>query len=229
VFNGLARRDRGATGGIRVKRLLLIGVGVSLVLVSPVRADPGPGDEVEVIAGDCADGTTIVRAHNVTETELGFIIRIDGRLVEQGSLAPGERVERTYEVPLGESWFFRIRLGLTGEGSYFSAEDTTDRTTCESPSESPSPTTPPPTTSTPPPTSTPPGTTSAPPTVGGGGGSTTGGPNVGGVSGSRSSAPGGTAFTGPENGVPWLIAAAFALLLLGTFALRLASRSRTTE
>lgn len=212
-----------------MKRLLLLSVGILLVLVSPAGADPGPGDEVEIIVGDCVDGTTIVRAHNTTDTELGYLIRIDGTLVEQGTLAPDERVERTYEVPLGESWFFRIRLGLTGEGSYFSTEDTTDRTECETPSESPSPTTPPPTTSTPPPTSTPPGTSSPPPTVGGGGGSTTpGGPSVGGISGSSTGAPGGTAFTGPEDGVPRLIAAAMALFLLGTFALRVVSRPKMT-
>jgi hypothetical protein len=205
-----------------VKRLLIISVGILLGLVSPASADPGPGDEVEVIVGDCDDGTTIVRAHNTTETELGYVIRIDGSLVEQGTLGPDERLERTYEVPVGESSFFRIRLGLTGEGAYFSAEDTTDRTKCETPSESPSPTTPPP-------TSTPPGTTTAPPTVGGGGGTTkTGTPAVGGISGSKAPAAGGTAFTGPEDHAPQLIAAAIAMLLLGTLALRLTSRPKVT-
>jgi hypothetical protein len=201
-----------------MKRLLLFTVGILLVLVSPVSADPGSGDEVEVIVGDCDDGTTIVRAHNTTEQELGYVIRIDGRLEEQGTLAPDARVERTYDVPLGESRFFRIRLGLTGQGEYFSAEDTTDRTNCESPSETPSPTTPPPTTSTPP-----------PPTVGGGGGSAPGGPTVGGISGTNAASPATLAFTGPEEDAPWLIAAMVAFLVVGTLALRVvSSRSKVT-
>jgi hypothetical protein len=198
-----------------LKRLLLFTVGILLAVASPVSADPGSGDEVEVIVGDCQDGTTIVRAHNTTETDLGYVIRIDGRIVEQGTLGPDERLERTYDVPLGESWFFRIRLGLTGEGAYFSTEDTTDRTNCPSPSESPSPTTPPPTTSTPPPT-----------VGGGGGGTTTSGPTVGGVSGTS---PATLAFTGPADDAPWLIAAMVAFLVAGTFALRLvSSRSKVT-
>ncbi len=90
----------------------------------PAFADPGPADEVEVILGNCEDGTTILRAHNTQEIELGWLIRIDGKLVDQGRLAPGERVERTYEVALGESHFYRIRLGLQGEGRYFSTEGT---------------------------------------------------------------------------------------------------------
>lgn len=205
-------------GGISLKRLLLFTIGILLVLVSPASADPGSGDEVEVIVGDCDDGTTIVRAHNTTEQELGYIIRINGLLEEQGTLVPDERLERTYDVPLGESWFVRIRLGLTGEGEYFSAEDTTDRTNCESPSETPSPTTPPTITSTPP-----------PPTVGGGGGSAPGGPTVGGISGANTTSPATLAFTGPEDDAAWLIAVMVAFLVAGTLALRVASsRSKAT-
>jgi hypothetical protein len=198
-----------------LKRLVLLSMGVLLALASPASADPGPSDEVVVIEGDCDDGTTVVSAHNTTDRTLGYLIRVgpsqgSASIVEQGELAPGGRVERTFDVPLGESRFFRIRLGLQGDGVYFSDEGTTDRTNC------PSPTTPPPTTSTPPPTtSTPP-----PPTVGGGGGTNTGGPTVGGISGTS---PATLAFTGPEDDAPWLIAATIAFLVAGTFALRLAS------
>lgn len=213
-----------------MKRLLLIVAGVLLVLAFPAMADPGPADEVEVIVGDCDDGTTIVRAHNTQDRELGYLIRIDGTLVDQGRLAPGERVERTYEVELGESHFFRIRLGVQGDGIYFSTEGTTDRTNCPTPSESPSPSSPPP--SSPPPSSPPPGggggsTTTPPPTVGGGGGTTTP-PSVLGGSGTNTTSPGPLAFTGPED-VPWLLAAMMALLLAGTFALRFGSRSRSVR
>lgn len=213
-----------------MKRLLLIVAGVLLVLAFPAMADPGPADEVEVIVGDCDDGTTIVRAHNTQDRELGYLIRIDGTLVDQGRLAPGGRVERTYEVDLGESHFFRIRLGVQGDGIYFSTEGTTDRTNCPTPSESPSPSSPPP--SSPPPSSPPPGggggsTTTPPPTVGGGGGTTTP-PSVLGGSGTNTTSPGPLAFTGPED-VPWLLAAMMALLLAGTFALRFGSRSRSVR
>jgi hypothetical protein len=205
-----------------LKRLLLLSTGVLLALASPASADPGPSDEVVVIEGDCEDGTTVVSAHNTTQKTLGYLIRVgpsqgSARIVEEGTLAPGQRVERTFDVPLGESRFFRIRLGVQGDGVYFSDEGTTDRTNC------PTPTTPPPTTSTPPPTttSTPPPTTSTPPpTVGGGGGTNTGGPTVGGVSGTS---PATLAFTGPEDDAPWLIAATIAFLVAGTLALRLAS------
>ena len=112
-----------------------------------------------MILADCENGTTTASAHNTTDLDLGYIIKIDGVIVDQGRLAPGERVERTYEVTLGESHFFRIRLGLTGDGAYFSTEGTADRTNCPTPSPSTS-TTPPP--SSPPPTSPPP--TSTPPT-----------------------------------------------------------------
>jgi hypothetical protein len=197
-----------------LKRLLLLSMGVLLALASPASADPGPSDEVVVIEGDCDDGTTVVSAHNTTDQTLGYLIRVgpsqgSARIVEQGTLAPGQRVERTFEVPLGESRFFRIRLGLQGDGVYFSDEGTTDRTNC------PTPTTPPPTTSTPPPT-----TSTPPPTVGGGGGTNTGGPTVGGISGTS---PATLAFTGPEDDAPWLIAATIAFLVAGTLALRLAS------
>ena len=95
-----------------MKRLLLLAIGLLFALPVGAHADPGPSDEVVVIPGDCADGTTIVSAHNTQNKSLGYLIRIDGRLVEQGRLDPGERVQRTYEVPLGESHFYRIRLGL---------------------------------------------------------------------------------------------------------------------
>lgn len=199
-----------------MKRLLLLSVALVFAIAAPAGADPGPTDEVEIILGDCSDGTTILRAHNTTEGELGWLIRIDGALVDQGRLAPDERVERVFEVALGESHFFRIRLGLPGEGTYYSTEGTTDRTDC------PSPTTPPPTTTTPPPTTTTPppgGGNSTPPSVGGGGGT-----SVGGESGTNE-APLGTAFTGTED-VPWLVAAMLALLIIGTFTLRVASSDR---
>src|SRR5919109_465126 len=48
---------------------LLLMVGVLVALAAPALADPGTGDEVEVIVGDCEDGTTIVRAHNTTDVE----------------------------------------------------------------------------------------------------------------------------------------------------------------
>ena len=97
-----------------MKRLLLLCMGAVIVFAVPAKADPGPSDEVVVIAGNCDDGTTIVSAHNTQDKSLGYLIRIDGRLVEQGRLAPGERVQRTYEVPLGESHFYRISLGRGG-------------------------------------------------------------------------------------------------------------------
>jgi hypothetical protein len=201
-----------------VKKLLVIPVLLVFAFAFPAFADPGPTDEVEVILGNCEDGTTILRAHNTQEIELGWLIRIDGQLVDQGRLAPGERVERTYEVALGESHFYRIRLGLQGEGRYFSDEGTTDRTNCES--ESPPPTE----TQTPPPTETqtPPPTETQPPSIGGGGGSSHA-PSVLGESETRSPGSGGTAFTGPEVG--WLIAAGLGLLLLGAAALRFTAGS----
>lgn len=203
-----------------MKKLLLVPMLLALAIAVPALADPGPTDEVEVILGDCEDGTTILRAHNTQDVELGWLIRIDGRLVDQGRLAPDERVERTYEVALGESHFFRIRLGLPGEGAYFSNEGTTARIDCPSPSESPSPTGTP-SSSSPPPSGS---TTSSPPIIGGGGGSTSPSTSVLGGSGTNTSGPGGTAFTGSEVG--WLIAVGMGLLLLGAAALRFASSTR---
>ncbi len=201
-----------------MKKLLVVPILLVFAFAFPAFADPGPTDEVEVILGNCEDGTTILRAHNTQEIELGWLIRIDGKLVDQGRLAPGERVERTYEVALGESHFYRIRLGLQGEGRYFSTEGTADRTNCESESPPPSETqTPPPTeTQTPPPTET------QTPSVGGGGGNSHS-PSVLGGSETRSPGSGGTAFTGPEVG--WLIAAGLGLLLLGAAALRFTAGS----
>jgi hypothetical protein len=201
-----------------VKKLLVMPVLLVFAFAFPAFADPGPTDEVEVILGNCEDGTTILRAHNTQEIELGWLIRIDGQLVDQGRLAPGERVERTYEVALGESHFYRIRLGLQGEGRYFSDEGTADRTNCESESPSPSET------QTPPPseTQTPPPTETQTPSVGGGGGNSLS-PSVLGGSETRSPGSGGTAFTGPEVG--WLIAAGLGLLLLGAAALRFTAGS----
>ena len=201
-----------------MKKLLVVPILLVFAFAFPAFADPGPADEVEVILGNCEDGTTILRAHNTQEIELGWLIRIDGKLVDQGRLAPGERVERTYEVALGESHFYRIRLGLQGEGRYFSTEGTADRTNCES--ESP----PPSETQTPPPseTQTPPPTETQTPSVGGGGGNSQP-PSVLGGSETRSPGSGGTAFTGPEVG--WLIAAGLGLLLLGAAALRFTAGS----
>ena len=193
-----------------MKKLLVVPILLVFAFAFPAFADPGPADEVEVILGNCEDGTTILRAHNTQEIELGWLIRIDGKLVDQGRLAPGERVERTYEVALGESHFYRIRLGLQGEGRYFSTEGTADRTNCES--ESP----PPSETQTPPPTET------QTPSVGGGGGNSQS-PSVLGGSETRSPGSGGTAFTGPEVG--WIIAAGLGLLLLGAAALRFTAGS----
>ena len=210
-----------------MKRLLLLGMGVLIVFAAPAKADPGPSDEVVVIAGNCDDGTTLVSAHNTQDKSLGYLIRIDGRLVEQGRLAPGERVQRTYVVPLGESHFYRIRLGLPVDHVYFSDEAATDRTNCPSPASSS--TTPPPSSTTPPPTSSSSSggssSTSSSSAVGGGGGSSTRGPTVKGESGTD---PGGTAFTGSSN-VPWLAAAMFVLLLVGSLALRIGSRKATAR
>jgi hypothetical protein len=202
-----------------VKKLLLVPMLLALAIAVPALADPGPTDEVEVILGDCEDGTTILRAHNTQNVELGWLIRIDGRLVDQGRLAPDERVERTYEVALGESHFFRIRLGLPGEGFYFSNEGTTARIDC--PTQTPSPTETPSSSSPPPPGGT---SSSSPPSVGGGGGTTTPSTSVLGGSGTNTAGPGGTAFTGPELG--WLIAVGMGLVLLGAAALRYASSTR---
>jgi hypothetical protein len=210
-----------------VKRLLLLGIGMLLALPVAAHADPGPSDEVVVIPGTCDNPTTIVSAHNTQDKSLGYLIRIDGRLVEEGRQAPGERVQRTYTEPLGESHFFRIRLGLPVDHVYFSDEATADLTNCPSPtSSSPPPssstsTTPPPTSS----SSSSSSSTSSPPSIGGNSGSSpTRGPTVKGKSGSR----GGTAFTGPEN-LPWGIAAMIVLLLAGSFALRIGSRKLNAE
>ena len=201
-----------------MKKLLVLPVLLVFAFAFPAFADPGPTDEVEVILGNCEDGTTILRAHNTQEIELGWLIRIDDRLVDQGRLAPGERVERTYEVALGESHYYRIRLGLQGEGRYFSDEGLADRTNCESetptPSESETPT--------PSESETPTPSESETPSVGGGG-SHTPSTSVLGGSETRSPGSGGTAFTGSEVG--WLIAAGLGLLLLGAAALRFASGS----
>jgi hypothetical protein len=200
-----------------VKKLLLVPMLLVLAIAFPALADPGPTDEVEVILGDCEDGTTILRAHNTQDIDLGWLIRIDGRLVDQGRLAPGERVERTYEVALGESHFFRIRLGLPGEGVYFSHEGTTARIDCPSESPSPSQSVSPSGSVSPSESETPsesvlPSASSVSPStsvLGGGG---------------TNSPPGGTAFTGPEVG--WLIAVGMGLLLLGAAAMRFSSSTR---
>jgi len=203
-----------------VKKLLALAVLLMFAFAFPAFADPGPTDEVEVILGNCEDGTTILRAHNTTDVELGWLIRIDGRLVDQGRLAPDERVERTYEVSLGESHFFRIRLGLMGESHYYSTEGTTDRTNCESESPSPSESESP----TPSETETPtPSESESPSESVGGGNSHSPSTSVLGGSETRSPGSGGTAFTGSEVG--WLIAVGLGLLLLGAAALRFASRS----
>ena len=145
--------------------------------------------------------------------------------VEEGRLAPGERVQRTYTEPLGESHFFRIRLGLPVDHVYFSDEATADLTNCPTPTS----TSPPPssTSTTPPPTSSSnSGSSSSSTTSVGGhsGSSPTRGPTVKGESGSR----GGTAFTGPEN-LPWGIAAMILLLLAGSLALRIGSRKLNAD
>ena len=202
-----------------MKRLLLLYMGVLIVFAIPAKADPGPSDEVVVIAGSCADGTTIVSAHNTQDKSLGYLIRIDGRLVEQGRLDPGERVQRTYEVPLGESHFYRIRLGLPVDHVYFSDEAATDRTNCPSPTSSS--TSPPPTSQTTPPPST--GTSS---TVSPTSGSSTRSPSVLAKSGSGSRH--GTAFTGSED-IPWLAAVMLLLLVAGSLALRIGSKQTDTE
>jgi hypothetical protein len=213
-----------------VKKLLVVPILLAFAFAYPAFADPGPADEVEVILGNCQDGTTILRAHNTQDVELGWLIRIgprqgSARIVDQGRLAPGERVERTYEVPLGESRFFRIRLGLPGDGVYFSTEGATDRTDCPSPSpsESVSPTA----------TVTPSGSVSPTATVtpsesvlptASVTSSVSPSTSVLGGSGTNSPGPGGTAFTGSEVG--WLIAIGMGLLLLGAAALRLSSSTR---
>jgi hypothetical protein len=182
---------------------------------APAYADPGPTDEVVLILADCDNGTTTASAHNTTNLDLRYIIKIDGQIVDQGSLAQGERVERTYDVKLGESHFFRIRLGLTGDGAYFSDEGTADRTDCPSPSTS----------TTPPPTSTPP--TSTPPTSASGEHHhKTPSETVKARSSTRSRA--GTAFTGSED-LPWLLAALLGLLIVGVAALRITSRGRESS
>ena len=206
-----------------MKRLLLLCMGAVIVFALPAKADPGPSDEVVVIAGSCDDGTTIVSAHNTQDKSLGYLIRIDGRLVEQGRLDPGERVQRTYEVPLGESHFYRIRLGLPVDHVYFSDEAATDRTNCPSPTSSS--TTPPPTSTTPPPTSSS-SSTGTSSTVSPTSGSSTGSPSVLGESGSRSRH--GTAFTGSED-IPWLAAVMLVLLVAGSLALRIGSKQTDTE
>ncbi|HVD68723.1 MAG TPA: hypothetical protein VNF25_08545 [Actinomycetota bacterium] len=202
-----------------MKRLLLLGMGVLIVFAAPAKADPGPSDEVVVIAGSCDDGTTIVSAHNTQDKSLGYLIRIDGRLVEQGRLDPGERVQRTYDVPLGESHFYRIRLGLPVDHVYFSDEAATDRTNCPTPTSSS--TSPPPTSQTTPPPST--GTSS---TVSPTSGSSTRSPSVLAKSGARSRH--GTAFTGSED-IPWLAAVMLLLLVAGSLALRIGSKQTDTE
>ena len=133
-----------------MKRLLLLGIGMLLALPVAAHADPGPSDEVVVIPGTCDNPTTIVSAHNTQDKSLGYLIRIDGRLVEEGRLAPGERVQRSYTEPLGESHFFRIRLGLPVDHVYFSDEATADLTNCPTPTST---STPPSSTSTTPPLS----------------------------------------------------------------------------
>jgi hypothetical protein len=213
---------RSSGGGWVVKRLLLVCMGAVIVFAVPAKADPGPSDEVVVIAGSCDDGTTIVSAHNTQDKSLGYLIRIDGRLVEQGRLDPGERVQRTYEVPLGESHFYRIRLGLPVDHVYFSDEAATDRTNCPSPTSSS--TTPPPTSTTPPPTSSSSSGTSS--TVSPTSGSSTRSPSVLAESGSRSRH--GTAFTGSED-IPWLAAVMLLLLVAGSLALRIGSKQTDTE
>ncbi len=201
-----------------MKKLLVVPILLVFAFAFPALADPGPTDEVEVVLGNCEDGTTILRAHNTTDVELGWLIRIDGRLVDQGRLAPDERVERTYEVSLGESHFFRIRLGLIGESHYYSTEGTTARTDCESESPSPSESISPSASE-----SVSPSVSQSPSESAGGGNSHSPSTSVLGGSETRSPGSGGTAFTGSEVG--WLIAVGLGLLLLGAAALRFASGS----
>lgn len=199
----------------RVAGVWLIPFLVMFAFALPAHAEPGPFGEVAVVTGDCENGTTIVRATNITDIDLSWLIRIDGRTVETGRLAPGESLERTYEVEMGESHFYRIRLGLPPEGHYRSDEGLTDLTDC-SPSPSPSPS---PTQSVSP---SPSPSSSNPPVVGGGGGSTS--PPK--VLGNAGTSPGGAptlAFTGPEDAL-MLIAIALGLVLVGALALRLTSK-----
>lgn len=198
---------------------------ISFLIVSafalPAHAEPGPFGEVAVVTGGCEDGTTIVRATNITDIDLSWLIRIDGRTVETGRLAPGESLERTYVVETGESHFYRIRLGLPPDGYYRSAEGLTDLTDCgsESPSPSPSPS---PTQSVSPSPSPSSSSSSTPPVVSGGGGSTSP-PDV---LGNAGTSPGGSPtlpFTGPDDALI-LIAIALGFVLVGALALRLTSR-----
>ena len=48
------------------------------------------------------------------------------------------------------------------------------------------------------------------------------------MKGESGTGPGGTAFTGSSN-IPWLAAAMFVLLLVGSLALRIGSRKATAE
>jgi LPXTG-motif cell wall-anchored protein len=134
--------------------LALVGIFVFAVAA---HADPGPSDEVVFTAGTC-DSPTVLSAHNTQDKLLHYLIRIDSRLVEQGTLAVDARVRREYTQPNDSEHFYRIRLGLPVDKTYFSDEGWT-RLHC---SPTPPPTTtppPPPTTTPPPPTTTPPPTT----------------------------------------------------------------------
>lgn len=203
----------------RAAGVWLISFLIVFAFALPAHAEPGPFGEVAVVTGDCEDGTTVVRATNITDTDLSWLIRIDGRTVETGRLAPGESLERAYVVEMGESHFYRIRLGLPPDGYYRSDEGLTDLTDCASDSPSPSPS---PTQSASPSPSPSSSSSSSPPVVGGGGGSTSP-PDVLGDAGSNPGDSPTLPFTGPEDAL-MLIAIALGFVLVGTLALRLTSK-----
>jgi hypothetical protein len=193
-----------------VKAFALALIAIFVFAVS-AQADPGPGDEVVVIPGDCHH-PTLVSAHNTQQKTLHYLIRIDSRLVEEGTLAVDARVSHEYSLP--GRHFYRIRLGLAIDHVYFSDEGWGTGCDPTPPPTTPPPTTPPPTT--PPPTTPPPTThtttTPPPPTT------TPPAPCTDGDCHRH------TAHTGGGSTPLVLGAAALALLILGAVALRIGSK-----
>jgi hypothetical protein len=115
-----------------VNRWLLAGLlAASLAVGGTALADPKDGNP-KVIIRHC--GATLI-AENRNDVRLHWLIRIDGRLIEEGVVAPGDTIRRSYNG----AHFFRIRLGTNVDHYYSSAEGSSHCSPSPSPTPSPNP------------------------------------------------------------------------------------------
>lgn len=217
---------------------LLVAIVATALLAAPAAADPPPDTHcpgkpgapaATIIAEGGASGSITV--DGVTISWSGTTVIISGGTVT--FCVKGGTSGNSGSVTLGPGTYSTADLGLLGpqgqaqDISYLVVYDTTPPVTTTEPTTPPTttePTTPPPTTSTPPPTTEPPPSTSTPPPT------TITPPETTtrtrtlppGTPGFRSGPPG-TAFTGPEDVIPWVVAALL-LLSLGSGALWLGFR-----